>query len=144
MIENPGSADTYTTKAQDASRVALGIMLMTAGTSHLTFAREPFKAQVPPWVPIEVDKVVVASGLAELSLGAALAFLPRQKALLGCVAGAFFTAIFPGNIAQWRLHRSAFGLNTDGKRLGRLFFQPLLVGWALWSSGALEKTRKGR
>ena len=130
-------------KAQDGARVALGLMLMTAGTSHLTFAREPFKAQVPPWVPIDPDTVVLLSGAVEITLGAALAFLPGQKTLLGRVAGAFFVAIFPGNIAQYTQRRSAFGLDTDRKRFARLFFQPLLVGWALWSTGAL-RPREGR
>jgi uncharacterized membrane protein len=127
---------------QDAGRQALGAMLVTAGMSHLTFAREPFKAQVPPWVPIDPDTVVLQSGVVEISLGAALLCLPRHKALVGAIAGAFFVCIFPGNISQYRQRRSAFGLDTDGKRLGRLFFQPLLVGWALWSTGVLR--RKGR
>lgn len=141
MPQQPDTTDSSTTAAQNASRVALGVMLMTAGTSHLTFAREPFKAQVPPWVPIKPDTVVLQSGVVEIALGAALIFLPQHKALVGRVAGAFFTAIFPGNISQYRNHRSAFGLDTDGKRFARLFFQPLLVGWALWSTGALRSKR---
>ena len=132
--------DKETTGAQDASRIALGLMLMAAGTSHLTFAREPFKAQVPKWVPQNPDTVVLESGVVEIALGAALAFLPQQKALIGRVAGAFFTAIFPGNIAQYRERRNAFGLDTDGKRFARLLFQPVLVGWALWSTGALRRS----
>ena len=131
--------DVKTSGAQDAARVGLGLMLMFAGTSHLTFAREPFKAQVPDWVPLEKDTVVLQSGVVEISLGAALVFLPRQKTLVGRVAGAFFTAIFPGNLSQYQHRRSAFGLDTDRKRFVRLFFQPLLVAWALWSTGALRK-----
>jgi uncharacterized membrane protein len=140
MIEQFDGTEPETSTSQDAARIALGLMLMTAGTSHLTFAREPFKAQVPPWVPIDPDTVVVQSGLAEISLGAALVFLPKQKALLGRIAGAFFTCVFPGNIAQYTHHRNAFGLNTDRKRFERLFFQPALVAWALWSTGALRRT----
>ena len=131
-----------TTTAQDAARIALGLTLVFAGTSHLTFAREPFKAQVPPWLPLNPDTVVLQSGIAEISLGTALLCLPRQKAILGCVAAGFFAAIFPGNIAQYRRRRNAFGLDTDEKRFGRLFFQPLLIGWALWSTGTFRKTRK--
>jgi uncharacterized membrane protein len=126
---------------EDAARIALGLMLMTAGTSHLTFAREPFKAQVPPWAPLDPDTVVLQSGLVEIALGAALVFLPRQKVLLGRVAGAFFTCIFPGNVSQYTHRRDAFGLDTDGKRLARLFMQPVLVAWALWSTGALRRRR---
>lgn len=128
-----------TSPAQDAARTALGLMLATTGTSHLTFARDEFKAQVPPWVPLDPDTVVLQSGVAELTLAAALLFLPQHKAIVGHIAGAFFVAIFPGNIAQYTHRRNAFGLNTDRKRFARLFFQPLLVAWALWSTGALRR-----
>ena len=130
---------TTTSQAQDAARVALGMMLVTAGTSHLTFAREPFKAQVPDWVPLDPDTVVLQSGAVEIGLGAALILLPQHKALFGRIAAAFFTGIFPGNIAQYTHRRDAFGLDTDRKRFVRLFFQPLLIGWALWATGALSR-----
>lgn len=130
--------DPEASALQDVARIALGIMLMTAGTSHLTFAREDFKAQVPPWVPLDPDTVVLQSGIVEIGLGAALTFSPRHKRTFGSVAGAFFACIFPGNIAQYRYRRNAFGLNTDRKRLIRLFFQPVLVAWALWSGGVIS------
>jgi uncharacterized membrane protein len=131
-----------TSTAQNAARIALGLMLIAAGASHLTFARKPFKAQVPPWVPLDPDTVVLQSGVVEIALGAALAFVPAEKALLGRIAGGFFTAIFPGNISQYRLRRNAFGLDTDGKRFARLFFQPALIAWALWSTGALHSSHR--
>lgn len=142
MTHQSNATDPSTSSAQDAARVALGLILMTAGTSHLTVAREPFKAQVPPWVPLDPDTVVLQSGVVEIALGASLVFLPRHKALLGRVAGAFFTCIFPGNISQYTHRRNAFGLDTDGKRFARLFFQPALVAWALWSSGALRRSNE--
>ena len=130
-----GSDQEFSSTAQDAARIALGLMLIAAGTAHLTFARKPFQAQVPPWVPIDSDTVVVQSGVVEIALGSALALLPREKKLLGRIAGLFFTAVFPGNVAQYRQRRNAFGLDTDRKRFARLFMQPLLVAWALWSTG---------
>ena len=130
-----------TTTAQDASRIALGLTLVFAGTSHLTFARKAFKAQVPPWIPLKPDTVVVQSGIVEITLGTALLALPAQKQIVGRIAGAFFTAIFPGNVSQYTHHRSAFGLDTDRKRFARLFFQPVLVAWALWSTGAFNRPR---
>jgi len=133
--------DLVTNPGQDAARIALGLMLVTAGTSHLTFAREPFKAQVPEWVPIDPDTVVLQSGWVEIALGTALVALPRHKVLLGRLAAVFFTAIFPGNIAQYQHRRNAFGLNTDSKRLARLFFQPALVAWALWSTSAKSQLK---
>lgn len=120
---------------KNAARIALGAALIFAGTSHLTFLREDFKAQVPDWVPLIKDDTVIYSGIAEIILGVSLALAPKkQRALAGAVAGIFFVAVYPGNIAQYTHHRSAFGLDTDQKRLARLFFQPLLVGWAWWST----------
>ena len=125
-------------------RLLLGSILLFAGTSHLTFARRPFRAQVPPWVPLDPDLVVLLSGAAEITLGASLIFLPRRRKLVGLIAGTFFVAIFPGNIAQYTHHRSAFGLDTDQKRFLRLFFQPVLVAWALWATDAWQGARQRR
>jgi uncharacterized membrane protein len=124
------------TAAQRIGRLALGAFMVFAGIAHLSFARTDFQAQVPPWVPVSADAVVIASGVVEICLGAAMILLRRQRVVVGLILAAFFVAVFPGNIAQWAEHRDAFGLNTDGARLGRLFFQPVLVAWALWSTGA--------
>jgi len=141
MPESKDEQEQPTTTAQDVARVALGLMLVSAGLAHLTFARKPFRAQVPPWLPIDPDTVVLGSGITEIALGAALLGMPAERTLVGRVAGAFFVAIFPGNVAQYTHHRSAFGLDTDTKRFSRLFFQPVLVAWALWCTGALQRTR---
>lgn len=125
-----------TSRLRSAARILLGVFLATAGTTHLTVAREEFLAQVPSWLPLDADTVVVASGIAEVALGAALAFRPRNRVLVGWVTGAFFVAIFPGNVAQYVEGVDAFGLDTDRERLVRLFFQPVLVAWALWSTAA--------
>ena len=111
-------------------------MLAFAGVSHLTIAREEFKAQVPKFVPLDADLVVVASGFAEIILGAALMLLARRRVPVGWVVALFFIAVFPGNIAQWLHARDGFGLDTDSKRLVRLFFQPALIAVTLWSTGA--------
>lgn len=130
------------------ARIGLGAFLLFTGVAHLTFARSEFQAQVPAWIPIDEDLIVVVSGVAELALGAALAFLPRHRVLAGWLAAAFFVAIFPGNIAQYVEATDAFGLDSDRARLIRLFFQPVLVVWALWSTGAWrswrERTRSSR
>ncbi len=118
------------------ARWVLGAILLAAGTGHLTYQREEFRAQVPSWFPVDADVVVLASGVVELALGAALILLPRRRVAVGLVVAAFFVAVFPGNIAQWSGSVDAFGLDTDNKRFARLFFQPVLVIWALWSTGA--------
>lgn len=122
--------------SQTLGRFALGAMLTFAGVSHLTFAREEFQAQVPLWVPLSKDFVVLASGVVEISLGVALLTLRRYRVAVGLAAAVFFIAIFPGNISQYVTQQDAFGLDTDTKRLVRLFFQPVLVAWALWGTGA--------
>lgn len=123
------------------ARILLGAALIFAGVSHLSSARETFVAQVPAWVPLDADFVVVASGIVEIILGLALIFLARQQAIVGLVVALFFIAIFPGNISQTLTQTDAFGLDNDAARIIRLFFQPLLVIWALWSTGAWRYLR---
>ena len=118
-----------------AGRILLGAGLVFAGISHLTFARKDFKAQVPDWVPLKTDDTVVYSGIVEIALGNALVLTPhKQQEVVGNVAAAFFAGVFPGNVSQYTHKQSAFGLDTDRKRFIRLFFQPVLIGWALWST----------
>ncbi|KAA1024977.1 hypothetical protein FVA95_16850 [Pseudonocardia sp. EV170527-09] len=130
---------TATRTRQDLARLALGAMLVFSGTSHLTFARREFRAQVPPWVPMDTDDVVLLSGAAEIALGAALAGLPKERRRIGGLAAAFFTAIFPGNVSQYRNRVDGFGLDTDAKRAARLAGQPLLVAWALYAGGLIPR-----
>lgn len=123
------------------ARFVLGAVLLLAGTAHLTFQRTEFLAQVPRWLPLNGDFVVVASGVVELALGASLVFLGRWRVVGGLVVAAFFVAVFPGNINQYVHGISAFGLDTDRARFVRLFFQPVLIAWALWSTGAWRAVR---
>ena len=118
------------------ARWLLGTALIFAGTMHLTLARAEFQAQVPTWVPLDADFVVVASGIVEIALGLGLVFLGRYRVAVGWLTAAFFVAIFPGNISQFVTGTDAFGLTNDLARGIRLLFQPLLVLWALWSTGA--------
>lgn len=128
--------------ARTAGRVLLGAFLTFTGTGHLTALRQEFQAQVPPWIPIDPDLVVVASGVAEVGLGAALILAPRAlRPAVGWATAAFFVVIFPGNISQYLTGTDAFGLTSDNARLVRLFFQPVLVVWALWATGAWRARR---
>lgn len=124
------------------ARVVLGGALVLAGVGHLTFARTDFQAQVPDWVGVDKDVVVILSGLVEIALGLALVVVRRRRALLGLAAGLFFIAVFPGNISQYIDGDDAFGLSSDADRRNRLFFQPVLVAWAWWSTGALTLLRR--
>jgi uncharacterized membrane protein len=122
----------------------LGAALTYAGITHLTTSRTEFQAQVPTWVPLDADFVVIASGVVEILLGLSLIFLFKYRTRIGWITAAFFVAIFPGNISQYINGINAFGLNTDQARLTRLFFQPLLVIWALWSTGAWKSYRASK
>lgn len=128
-------------KLRTAARVSLGLALAGFGVAHLTFAREPFHAQVPDTLaealPVSRDDIVLGSGIIEIGLGAALAALPQERRRVGAAVAAYFVAIFPGNISQLLKHEDAFGLDTDRKRAVRLGFQPLLVLWSLFGGGVI-------
>lgn len=129
-------------KLQTTARIALGLFMVLAGIGHLSFQRREFQAQVPNWVPISKDATVLLSGVAEIALGLAMLSYKKQRPKVGIALALFYLAVFPGNIAQYLNQRDAFGLNTDKARLARLFFQPILVAWALWSTGAIFYLRK--
>lgn len=116
--------------------------MIGAGTAHLTVQRAEFQAQVPSWFPVDKDLTVLASGVVEIGLGAAFLALPRRKRAVGALLAAFFVVIFPGNIAQYLEGTNAFGLDTDAKRFARLFFQPVLVAWALYAGGWGARQRR--
>ncbi len=129
-------------RVRSAARVLLGAALIFAGVGHLTFARHAFRAQVPDWIGVDKDAIVLISGVAEIGLGSALLSVRRGRALLGLAAGLFFIAVFPGNISQFVDGHDAFGLNSNAARRNRLFFQPLLVAWAWWSTDAFALFRR--
>lgn len=139
MSELP--APPPTTRARTIARLALAGAMIFAGFSHLFWAREEFQAQVPTWVPMDADGVVMASGGVEITLGVGLALLRRDRVLVGRLLAAFFVLIFPGNIAQFVNHADGFGLNSDTSRFVRLLFQPVLIAWALWSTAVPRGAR---
>lgn len=134
-----------TTLIQNIFRILLAVFMVYAGLSHLTFNRLEFQAQVPDWVLLSKDIVVVISGLVEMILGLGLLFWQNQRSNFGWALAIFFVLIFPGNIAQYMNGTDAFGiLDSDGARFRRLFFQPVLIAWALWSSGVWQVWRASK
>lgn len=127
-----------TTKTQNFFRIFLGIFMITAAFGHFTFQRTDFQAQVPNWVPVDKDLVVILSGIVEIALGLGMLFLKKHRVYVGIALAIFYVLVFPGNIAQYLNGTSAFGLDTDKARLIRLFFQPVLIFLALWSTGAID------
>jgi uncharacterized membrane protein len=127
-----------------ALQITLGAALTYAGITHLTTSRTEFQAQVPTILQSQADFVVIASGIVEILLGLSLILLFKYRTRIGWITAAFFIAIFPGNISQYINGTDAFGLNTDQARAIRLLFQPLLVIWALWSTGAWKSRKAGK
>ena len=125
-------------------QMVLGFALAYAGIGHLTTSRVEFRAQVPSVFAEYADFVVLASGVVEIVLGVGLIFVWKYRVQIGWLVALFFVAIFWGNISQYVNGVDAFGLDTDTKRLVRLFFQPLLVAWALLSTGSWSAWRKTR
>ena len=123
-------------------QVVLGFALAYAGVGHLTTSRLEFRAQVPTLFKDYADFVVLASGVVEILLGLSLVFLWKYRVQIGWLVALFFVAIFWGNISQYVNGIDAFGLNSDRARLIRLFFQPLLVVWALASTGAWRSLKR--
>jgi len=123
--------------AQNIFKKILGVFLVCIGISHF-IVQEEFINQVPLWLPLEYDLVVLISGAVEISLGTLLLFLPKQRIGLGWMIATYFILIFPGNISQYVNQKDAFGLNTNELRLYRLFIQPILIGWTLWATGAWD------
>lgn len=129
---------------QNVFRIVLGSFMILAAVGHLTFQRLEFQAQVPDWVPMSKDLVVILSGIVELALGIWMIFLPKFKVYAGVTLAIFYVLVFPGNIAQYVNDTSAFGLDTEKKRFVRLLFQPVLIYWALWCTGAIRAWRTSR
>lgn len=123
---------------KEAARWVLALALAAIGVTHFTQTRG-FRVVVPEWATratrLDKDAIVIASGAAEIALAAGLLALPKERRRVGWATAAFFVAVLPGNVHQWRTRRSTPGLDTDARRLGRLFLQPVLVLWALWATG---------
>ena len=147
-MEVETSAGVARERIRTIGRILLGLFLIGAGIGHWTFAREGFQAQVPPWLPLDKDFVVLASGVVEILLGLAVLVVPNRlfglpaRAIVGWIAAAFFVAIFPGNISQLVTSIQENGVADSVGLVVRLFFQPLLVAWALWSTGAWRAWRQ--
>jgi len=132
------------TKIQITIRLILGLFFCLAGISHLTFQRTAFLAQVPNWVPMQANMVVIISGVVEIILGVSLLILPKYRVTIGWIVALFLVAVFPGNIAQLINRKDAFGLNSDLLRWLRLPFQPILILLVLWSTGAWANWRNSK
>ena len=130
-----------TSTIQNIFRILLGLIMLYIGIAHLSFRRIEFQAQVPTWLTTDkdlMDLVVLISGYVEIAFGILMIVGGKLKVKTGIVLGIFYILIFPGNINQYINEIDSLRLDSENKRLIRLFFQPLLVLWAFWSTGALK------
>ncbi|MFS0852050.1 hypothetical protein [Microbacterium sp. 179-I 3D4 NHS] len=129
------------------ARWALALALGAIGVLHFVQTRG-FRVVVPEWATrlsrLDKETIVLASGAVEIALAAGLLALPRERRRMGWATAAFFAAVFPGNVHQWRTRRSTPGLDTDARRFGRLFLQPLLIVWALWATASSARSQARR
>lgn len=127
------------------ARWILALALGAIGIVHFVSTRG-FRVVVPDWATkatrLDKDAIVIASGAAEVALAVGLLALPKERRRMGFATAAFFVAVFPGNVHQWRTRRSTPGLDTEARRFGRLFLQPLLVLWAVWSTAEPSPARR--
>ena len=134
-----------TSTIQNIFRILLGLIMLYIGIAHLSFRRIEFQAQVPTWLTTDkdlMDLVVLISGYVEIAFGLLMIFGRKLKVKTGIALGVFYILIFPGNINQYINEIDSLRLDSENKRLIRLFFQPLLVLWAFWSTGALEYLKR--
>ena len=130
-----------TSTIQNIFRILLGLIMLYIGIAHLSFRRIEFQAQVPTWLTTDeglMDLVVLISGYIEIAFGILMIVGNKLKLKTGIALGIFYILILPGNINQYINEIDSLRLDSDNKRLIRLFFQPLLVLWAFWSTGALK------
>lgn len=129
------------------ARWVLAVALGAIGIMHFVQTRG-FRVVVPEWATrlskLDKESIVIASGAAEIALAAGLIALPGERRKIGWATAAFFAAVFPGNVHQWRTKRSTPGLHTDARRFGRLFLQPVLIAWALWATSPQPRGRSRR
>jgi len=120
--------------AKNTVRFLIASLLIFAGLGHLFWMRIEFQAQVPNWLALNPDFIVVSSGVVEIILGLLLLFWKNQRAKIGWIVVGFFAVIFVGNLNQYFQGIDAFGLDSDLKRLIRLPFQPLLIAGIWWAT----------
>jgi uncharacterized membrane protein len=112
------------------SAASLATFLATAGSTHFLFPKF-YDAMIPPALPGIPRSWTYGSGVAEVVVGASVAF-PRTRRTGGLAAALLFIAVLPGNI---QMALDAFGQQrTAGEKavlLARLPVQLPLIAWGL-------------
>jgi uncharacterized membrane protein len=115
-------------------RWGLAAFMGLAGVAHFVVT-ESFLGQVPSWLPARTA-IVQVSGVIEIGFALALVLLRQRRRQVGWALAAFYVLILPGNLYQALAGTDAFGLDSPNARWARLAAQPVLILWALWSTGA--------
>ncbi len=115
--------------------------MFVSGYGHLFLASDEIELLVPTWSPLSPKAMVIVTGYIEIIIGLAFIFIRRKVHLIGWILVVFLILVFPGNLYQYNNDIDALGLNTSGKRLARLFLQPIIILWVLYVSGNLKKLK---
>ncbi len=113
-----------------AARLGMAAAMVVAGVAHWLMPA-PFVQHLPPWVPA-AEVLVLATGVIEIGLGAALLLRRPWRRRAGLALAAYLVSVFPANV-----YVAVAGIEVDGQPGGwypwlRLPFQVLFVAWALW------------
>jgi uncharacterized membrane protein len=125
---------------QAGLRWVLAGFVIFAGVMHFA-STASFLGQVPTWLP-QRTFIVLASGVVEIAFGVALLLVRDHRRQVGWALAGFFVLVFPGNVYQAVAGTDAFGLDTPEARWLRLAFQPVLILWALWATGAVNSRQR--
>jgi uncharacterized membrane protein len=125
-------AARHRTTVRTRWRVAFAVAMAVAGLSHL-IDPIPFVQHLPTWVP-QRELLVLATGLAEMILGAALVLRQPYRRIAGVALAGHLVAVFPANV-----YVAVAGIEVDGQPGGlypwlRLPWQVLYVWLAVWST----------
>jgi uncharacterized membrane protein len=123
-------------KARAVMRWLMAAFYIAAGTGHL-IRPEAFLPIVPDFVPLPRETILI-TGLCELA-GAVALLTPRLRKLAGIMLALYALGVWPANIKH-----ALEGIDlppipdTWWYHGPRLAFQPVLMWWALFCSGAID------
>jgi len=109
------------------SRMLLGAFWIGAGVNHFVNPRA-YEAIVPPSLASEKQRIVQASGVAEL-LGGFAVLVPSLRRIAGVYLIGVLAAVFPANLHMAREHER-FSAIPRWALYARLPLQPLMAIWA--------------
>ncbi|GAC1562562.1 MAG: hypothetical protein NVS2B2_26920 [Ktedonobacteraceae bacterium] len=126
------------------ARLTMGILFIFASTMHFTASEAELKI-IPSFLPLRREALYI-TGVLEFLGGVGL-FVPNRKIQRASAWGLvmLLIAIFPANVYQAVANIKLGGfMNSPMYLWGRLPFQAVFIGWALWCTGGEPREEKRR